>query len=66
MECPKCGYKKSRVVFSKGIEMNTFRVRKCVNCNETFYTEEVEITKEEGDEYYAAIKREQRRMKGEL
>lgn len=65
MECPECGNKKSRVIFSRGIELNTFRVRECISCRHKFYTEEIEITKEEGDEYYAAIKREQRRKKGE-
>lgn len=65
MECPECGNNKSRVMFSRGVEMNTFRVRECVSCHHKFYTEEIEITKEEGDEYYAAIKKEQRRMKGE-
>lgn len=59
MECPECGGKTS-VINSREVEANVFRARECKKCKHRFYTEEVEIDKEEADEYMAFIKEKDR------
>lgn len=60
MECPKCEGK-SRVVDSRKVETIVFRRRICNVCGYRFYTEEIQIEKDEADIYMAALKREQRK-----
>lgn len=59
MECPYCGGS-SKVIESRKIEMNVFRVRSCSVCKKRFYTEETSISLEEARPYVAAVKRQQR------
>ena len=50
MECPNCG-EKSKVVDSRKVELNVFRVRECKTCGLRFYTEETEIDTDEAKIY---------------
>lgn len=61
MECPNCG-EKSKVVDSRKVELNVFRVRECKTCGLRFYTEETEIDTDDAKIYMAAIKRSLRNL----
>lgn len=60
MICPECDGK-TKVVDSRVVEENVFRIRKCVECGYRFCTEELLIDDKETERaYYAALKRRQR------
>lgn len=59
MMCPECDGK-SKVIDSRVVELNVFRVRKCSGCGLKFYTEEISIDQEEARAYMSALKRVQR------
>lgn len=66
MECPYCSNSKSKVIDSRKVEMNVFRIRVCEQCNSKFYTEEVVISDEEARFYMATIKRKYREERKRL
>ena len=57
MECPVCNSTHSKVIDSRGVEMNTFRIRLCEECKSKFYTEETVISKQEAQAYMCELKR---------
>ena len=57
MECPVCNSTHSKVIESRKVEMNTFRIRVCKDCNTRFYTEETVISKQEAREYMMELQR---------
>lgn len=61
MICPKCEYKKTKVLESRSVEEGQFRKRKCLKCNYEFFTEEYEADGPDGIRaYWASMKRKER------
>lgn len=48
MDCPKCGYA-SRVVDSRSESNKVLRRRKCLECNQLFFTTELEVATSKED-----------------
>ena len=62
MICPKCEGK-TRVVDSRGVELNTYRKRECKECGNIFITEETEIEDRTALRFFYAEAQRQHRYK---
>lgn len=61
MICPKCEGK-TKVIDSREVEENVFRIRKCTSCGCKFCTEELLIDDKDTERaYYRALKEKHRR-----
>ena len=63
--CPECDGK-TRVLDSRGVELNTYRKRVCKECGYTFVTEETEVEDRTGLRYFyaEAVRQHRQRKRG--